>query len=70
MNYLDAMDETTLVTVDEAMAELSRHDCDSWSVEVRCGTRCLVDQTTGQTFASVDDDGMVHSADVLAWLGY
>ena len=73
MTLDDAMDDSTLVTVDEAVAEIESHDHKQgldFDVVVINGHRSIRDLDLAETIASIDDDGMAHSADIMGWLGY
>lgn len=73
LNYNEAMDEATLVPIDEAMAEIvdrHNHKSSAIAIVVKCHRQCLVDTYDNCTIASIDGDGMVHALDVMQWLGY
>ena len=69
MDENEALDEATMVSVGEACTELAMHS-EEYFRAVRCGVICLVDRQTNDTIATVDTDGLVHSADVMKYLGY
>ena len=56
MDYETAMDTETLVTPNEAKAEMRRHGCD--------------DATIAEFFATVQNQDEISSAAVLNFLGY
>ena len=73
MTYDEATDNATMITVDEAIAEITAHDNnegEDFDVAVVCGRHVLRDLDLDETIAAIDDDGNVHSADVMGWLGY
>ena len=69
MDENEALDEATMVSVGEACTELAMHSVDYFRA-VRCGVDCLIDIVTNDTIATVDTDDLVHSADVMKYLGY
>ena len=69
MNENEALDESTMVSVGEACTELAMHWVDFFR-QTRCGVTYLVDRDSNQIIATVDNDDMVHSADVMKFLGY
>lgn len=64
MNYFEALEAT--VTLDEAKAELKRHQ-----VEFIVDTRnVIIDVETGGTIAEPDDNGEYAGSDIVEHLGY
>lgn len=76
MNMHDAMDETTLVSVDEAIEELKKHGvtvelCTTEGQEQGSGSICLPPDQVGfvETITTYKDDE-VSSLAIMEWLGY
>lgn len=64
MNYFEALEAK--VTIDEAKAELKRHQ-----VEFIVDTRnVFIDIETGETIAQPDDHGEYAGSDIVEYLGY
>lgn len=73
MTIDEALDDATMITVDEAIAEIVAHDNnlgEDFDVAVVCGRHVLRDLDLNETIAAIDDNGEVHSADIMGWLGY
>ncbi|UXT53237.1 hypothetical protein FY136_28670 (plasmid) [Agrobacterium tumefaciens] len=65
MRYFDALEAT--VTLDEAAAELRRHD---YGFTIRETDKALLDVETGDVIAIPDEFGEYAGEDIVGYLGY
>ena len=69
MNEQEAMDETTVCTLDEARLEVAKHGfdvCNTANTLMAFGQGIIIPEIV----AVVDDEGNVSTKAVLEWLGY